>query len=168
MGDIIIGDKYEFKDHSRKIDINISFPRYDAQKNEPQADQEWEAEEYAEYEEMTDGQMPGKTPAPLSDEQLTRAIENCQSYFWANTAYAVLYCIWRDDYKMPDNMSAFEIKIESLPYSKKRDHCCPEGTLANAFSNNNIYKTRIDTWDRQNPMKRITKLRDELRIQLKL
>ena len=61
----------------------------------------------------------------------------------------------------------FETMIEDLPYKKKRSHTCPAGTIANAFSDNLIYYDPISEWDNK-ASKRIVKLRDELRRELKL
>ena len=102
------------------------------------------------------------------NEMLARAIENCQHYFWGNSAYAVVYCVCRDDLNMPTNMSAFEKRVEEIPYKKKRDYKCPKGTIANAISDNPIYKENINNWDKFKPSSRIIKLRDELRKYLKL
>ena len=108
-------------------------------------------------------------PKELTKEQLARAIENCQEYFWANSAYAVLFCILRDDYKQKDlSMATFERKVELLPYKKAREHTCPAGTIANAFSDNAIFNSPTDKWDDMNASKRIIKLRDALRKELKL
>ena len=104
----------------------------------------------------------------LSLQKLACAIENCQKYFWANSAYAVLFCICRDDYEMDLSQTDFERIIEGLPYKKKRDHTCPIGTIANAFSNNPIFSEDVSKWEDYNPMKRIIKLLNELRNELKL
>ena len=104
----------------------------------------------------------------LSLQKLACAIENCQKYFWANSAYAVLFCICRDDYEMDLSQTDFERIIEGLPYKKKRDHTCPTGTIANAFSNNPIFSEDVSKWEDYNPMKRIIKLLNELRNELKL
>ena len=102
----------------------------------------------------------------IDRELLARAIENCQAYFWANSAYAVVFCICRDDLDMEPNKSSFETMVESLPYSKRRSYTCPENTIATAFANNPIYNDNINNWDCKNPMARIILLRDELRKQL--
>lgn len=108
-------------------------------------------------------------PKELTKEQLARAIENCQEYFWANSAYAVLFCILRDDCKQKDlSMATYERKVELLPYKKAREHTCPAGTIANAFSDNAIFNSPTDKWDDMNASKRIIKLRDALRKELKL
>ena len=103
-----------------------------------------------------------------SDEHLAQAIERCQEYFWGNSAYAVLFCIWRDDLKMRLTQTDFERKVEALPYQKARDYQCPAGTIANAFCHNQIYNERVDDWDVFNPLPRIIKLRNVLRNALKL
>jgi len=115
---------------------------------------------------MVDCVEKPKPKQELSSEQLARAIENCQQYFWGNSAYAVVFCICRDDYKMPPNMSAFERKLESLPYKRKRDYVCKTGTITNAFSDNNIYHSHIDKWKEEGADERQIKLRDELRKEL--
>ena len=102
------------------------------------------------------------------DEMLTCAIENCQKYFWGNSAYAVVFCVCRDDLNMKITQSAFEKKVEGFLYKKNRDYKCPKGTIANAFSDNPIFKENVYKWDNFNSPSRIVKLRDELRKELKL
>ncbi len=139
MGDIINGNKYEFGNGSRMINIQVNVNQQ---------------EEQAKSNE-------------LDKELLARAIENCQTYFWANASYAVVYCICRDPYKMKISKTDFETMIEGLPYKKKRSYTCPTGTIANAFSDNPIYTDPISEWDNR-ASKRIIKLRDELLRELKL
>lgn len=100
--------------------------------------------------------------------QLARAIENCQQYFWGNSAYAVVFCVCRDAYKMQPNKTAFEKMVEQLPFQGKRDYKCPLGTIANAFSDNLIFNENVNDWEQFGPLPRIVKLRDELRRELKL
>lgn len=102
----------------------------------------------------------------LSLQKLACAIENCQKYFWGNSSYGVVFCLCRDDYEVEPNKSAFEHMAENLPYTKKLSYLCKENTLATAFSNNPIFNENINNWDSKNPMKRIIKLRDELRKQM--
>lgn len=112
------------------------------------------------------GEQPAKE---LTKERLARAVENCQEYFWGNSAYAVLYCILRDDYKQKDlSRATYERMVELLPYTKTREHTCPVGTIDNAFRDNPIFSSPIGNWDALSVQKRIIKLRDELRKQLKL
>ena len=83
-----------------------------------------------------------------------------------NAAYAVVYCVCRDRYGMPGNMTAFERRLEGLPYRKKPEKQCPKGTLTNAFSNNAFYHESIDRWESLNVQQRTLRLRDELIKQL--
>lgn len=110
------------------------------------------------------GRAAGTMP---EDSCLARAIEQCQMFFWGNSSYAVLFCLLRDEYGMPDNMSLFETKVEGLPYSKERTWVCPKGTIANAMSNNPIYKQPLSRWkDKASP--RVTILLGKLKEQLEL
>ena len=104
----------------------------------------------------------------LSDELLAQAIENCQQYFWGNSAYVVVFCLCRDDLKRNLSQTGFEKMVEKLPYTKQRDYKCPSGTIANAFSDNPICREDINEWENFDPLPRIIKLRDELRKELKL
>ena len=104
----------------------------------------------------------------LSNDKLARAIENCQQYFWGNSAYAVVFCVCRDVYGMEANKSAFERMVELLPYTKDLKYSCPSGTLANAFSDNPFYNDKIDKWESMNAKGRAIILRDELKKQLEL
>ena len=118
-------------------------------------------------EEEIMGTMPGTIGRKkLSLQKLACAIENCQKYFWGNSSYGVVFCLCRDDYEVEPNKSAFEHMAENLPYTKKLSYLCKENTLATAFSNNPIFNENINNWDSKNPMKRIIKLRDELRKQM--
>lgn len=99
--------------------------------------------------------------------KLARAIENCQAYFWGSSAYAVAYCIYRDDFKEEISKSAFEQLIEQQTYEKQRTYKCSKGSISNAFSDNPIFSEHIDDWDDFDPMPRIIKLRDAIRNELK-
>ena len=111
-------------------------------------------------DKQASGEMPG-------DDRLARAIEQCQAFFWGNSSYAVLFCLLRDEYGMADNMSMFETKMERLPYSRERTWVCSKGTIANALSNNPIYKQHVSKWkDKASP--RITILLEKLKEQLEL
>ena len=102
----------------------------------------------------------------LSDGRLARAIECSQAFFWGNSSYAVVFCVCRDDYGMPPNKTAFERRMQQLPFTKKLSHSCTTGTLTNAFSNNRVYDFHVDKWESLQASPRAIKLRDELRRQL--
>ena len=102
----------------------------------------------------------------LDKELFARAVENCQQYFWGNASYAVVFCIYRDDYEADITQTGFEEMVESLSYKKKRDYCCPAGTIANAFRHNPIFKTHISRWASQGASSRILKLINMFRKEL--
>lgn len=110
---------------------------------------------------------PRPAERSLDDKRLARAIEQSQAFFWGNSAYAVLFCLLRDEYGIADNMSLFETRVEALPYSGERSYTCPKGTIINAFSNNPIYRQPIDKW-KEKANSRVLKLLDELKLQLEL
>ena len=139
MGDIIFGNKYEFGDHFKATYIQVSVNNQNDKTNSKELDK----------------------------DLLARAIENCQTYFWAKASYAVVFCICRDGYGMQPNKAAFEKMVEGLTYIKKRSFNCPEGTIANAFSDNPIFNEHISEWDNK-ASERIIKLRDALLKELKL
>lgn len=139
MGDIIYGNKFEFGDGSRMINIQVN----------------------------VGSKTDNVNTKELDKDLLARAIENCQTYFWAKASYAVVFCICRDVYLIQPNKTAFEKMVEGLKYRKNRSFDCPEGTIANAFSDNLIYNEHIREWDGR-ASERIIKLRDELLRELKL
>ena len=110
----------------------------------------------------------GKDKGILTDEALTRVVEKCQGYFWGNSAYAVLFCVCRDDYDVEDSKPLFEQRLQKLPYKKSLTFYCHTRSISNAFSNNPVYNEHIDTWESFNPLPRIIKLRDAIRNELKL
>jgi len=140
MGDVIIGNKFEFGQGGKMINIQVN----------------------------VGSQSSNANPKELDKDLLARAIEDCQMYFWGNASYAVVFCICRDEYGMPPNKTAFENMVESLTYKKKRSYTCPKGTIANAFSDNPIYNEHINEWEKYQPLERIIKLRDEMLKSLKL
>ena len=109
-----------------------------------------------------------KEEKEITKEQLAQAVVNCQRYFWANSAYAVLYCLIRDDLKKDCSQSSFERMVELLPYSKERDHQCPTGTISNAFSDNSFYKLPIEKWEKNGAPQRVLLLVSKLREELQL
>lgn len=92
-----------------------------------------------------------------SPERLARAIEGVQSYFWAQSAWAVVYCVCRDHLAMGDNMSEFERMVAGLPFTKKVVEC-PEGTVRKAVMRNEFMNYPLHRW----PEGRASKLAEKL------
>ena len=82
----------------------------------------------------------------VSDEQMVKIVEECQSLFWAQSAWAVFYCVCRDYLGMSDHMTEFERYIKGLPYTKQLAYECPVGTIQKALGNNPYMKLPIDKW----------------------
>lgn len=113
-------------------------------------------------------QTETKPKKEVSADELAQAIENCQQHFWANSAYAVLYCLLRDELKKEMSQSGFERMVEMLPYKKTRSYQCPTGTIANAFSDNTFLRTNISEWETSGAPQRAVLLLQKLREELKL
>ena len=81
----------------------------------------------------------------LDTECLARAIESVQSFFWAQSAWAVVYCVCRDHLGVTESMTDFERRVEMLPF-KNRVVECPVGTVQRTISNNEYMKYSIHRW----------------------
>lgn len=82
----------------------------------------------------------------LTDARLAKAVEECQPFFWAKSAWAVVFCVCRDYYGVADNVSAFEKRIGKLSFSKMVE-AYSVGTIQKAFSNNDYMKKHIEKWE---------------------
>lgn len=83
----------------------------------------------------------------LTKEVLTRAIEAVQQYFWGYSSNAIIFCVCRDRYGLPDNASLFERETRELHYRKEMKYLCTDGTISNAFSRSPYLKLNIDKWE---------------------
>jgi len=82
-------------------------------------------------------------PAP---ELLAKAAMAVQNWFWGNSSYAVLFCVCRDYYGYPNNMSMFENEFAELFNDDRLHYKCTPGTIVSAFFNNNYLKLPIEKW----------------------
>ena len=81
----------------------------------------------------------------LTDVRLVRAVEECQSYFWAKSAWAVVFCVCRDCFGVADNVSAFEKRIMRMELSPNvKEYAL--GTIHRALCNNDYLKKPISKW----------------------
>lgn len=95
----------------------------------------------------------------LTDERLARAVEECQGDFWACSSWAVVFCVCRDYYGTPNNMSAFERRIAQLTFNK-RVWECPKGTICKTISNNDFMTREIGNWKNKRTLKLAMNLKD--------
>ena len=86
------------------------------------------------------------TPEQVASlDDVIKAAEGCQSYFWAQSAWAVVYCVCRDHLKMEMSMSELERRVADYPLSPKTKPC-PEGTIRAAFRDNEYLHYSIHRW----------------------
>ena len=81
----------------------------------------------------------------LTDARLAKAVEECQPYFWAKSAWAVVFCVCRDYFGVADNVSAFEKRIMGLEFGNRVKECTT-GTILRSLSNNDYLKKPISKW----------------------
>ncbi len=97
---------------------------------------------------------------PPTPDQLAKAILMVQQSCWANSSYAVLYCVCRDcfDYK---NRSEFERTVQMLPFDTPPSFTCTDGVVTSTFNDNKYMALPISKWDQVNVPKRVLKLADD-------
>ena len=83
--------------------------------------------------------------ASLDTERMARAVEATQSFFWAQSSWAVVYCVCRDHLGLTESMTDFECRVETLPFTKRVVEC-PAGTVQRTISNNEYMKYSIHRW----------------------
>ena len=89
---------------------------------------------------------PEERGKPSHDaERLARAVESAQSYFWAQSSWAVVFCVCRDHFGIPDNMSEFEKFVQGLTFTKEV-YKCPTGTIQKSIANNDYMRYPIHRW----------------------
>ena len=116
------------------------------------------------YKEVTSSTKEDKPQ--VSDEQMINAIEKHQSMFWAQSAWAVVFCVCRDHLGMADNMSEFERYIKGLPFTRQLSYECPDGTVQKALGNNPYMKMPIQKWKAKGGKERALMLAEKLIAEL--
>lgn len=85
------------------------------------------------------------TEQVVSLDNVIKAAEACQAYFWAQSSWAVVYCVCRDHLEMEMSMSEFERRVADYPLSPKTKPC-REGTIRAAFRDNDYLHYSIHRW----------------------
>ena len=101
-----------------------------------------------------------------SFEDVIKTAEECQSYFWAQSSWAVVYCVCRDHLEMEISMSEFERRVADYPL-KKSTYECPAGTVQKTLANNDYMRYPIYQWAKHGAKERATLLVEELVEMLK-
>ncbi|MCR4835233.1 MAG: hypothetical protein K5899_02450 [Bacteroidaceae bacterium] len=81
--------------------------------------------------------------------RLLECVGSVRSYFWGDSSMAVIFCVCRDCFGYPDNMSQFE-----------REFNCSEGLLSNTFRNNPYMRMPVDKWRENGAKERVLRLVD--------
>lgn len=99
---------------------------------------------------------------------VTKAVDMCRTYFWANTSMAVLFAILKEDYAIEDNASEFERFMQEVlkGLEPTLDYGCPQNTIASAKQSGEYLKYPISQWQMYTNDTRVFRLLNELRIQM--
>jgi hypothetical protein len=81
----------------------------------------------------------------LTDARLAKAVEACQPYFWAKSAWAVVFCVCRDCFGVADNVSAFEKRIMGMKFSDRVKEYT-SGTIYSSLCNNAFMRLSVNKW----------------------
>lgn len=98
-----------------------------------------------------------KEPAKLTENLLGKAVGGVKEYIWGHAAYAVLFCVCRDEYGWQDNASYFERQLQLLEIN------IPPGTLNAAISRNPYMRQPLGKWKALGVMERVMVLVERFR-----
>ena len=98
-----------------------------------------------------------EAPATLTEDLLGRAVGGVKEYIWGHAAYAVLFCVCRDEYGWQDNASYFERQLSLLGIN------IPPGTLNAAISRNPYMRQPVGKWKALGVMERVMVLVERFR-----
>ena len=107
--------------------------------------------------EVKMGQTVEEAPATLTADLLGKAVGGVKEYIWGHAAYAVLFCVCRDEYGWQDNASYFERQLQLLEIN------IPPGTLNAAISRNPYMRQPLGKWKALGVMERVMVLVERFR-----
>ena len=93
----------------------------------------------------------------IDNKVLKKAVGKVKPFMWAASSYAVLYCVCRDKYGIPDNMSQFEREFSN----SKTGYTCKEGVISSTFRTNSYMKLHIDRWEQNGAKERALILKNK-------
>lgn len=99
---------------------------------------------------------------PMTIDLLDEAVKGVKEFIWGNAAYAVLFCVCRDDYGWQDNVSLFERRLALLGIN------IPAGTLNAAISRNPYMRQPVSKWKALGVMERVMVLVERFRERVAL
>ena len=98
-----------------------------------------------------------EAPATLTADLLGKAVGGVKEYIWGHAAYAVLFCVCRDEYGWQDNASYFERQLQLLEIN------IPAGTRNAAISRNPYMRQPLGKWKALGVMERVMVLVERFR-----
>ncbi len=119
------------------------------------------------YNGIADNNESAKPKITLTKEMLYQIVPRIQHFFRGSSSYAVLFCVGRDEFNYPDNMSQFEREMGDCPEPEQLDYLCPAGTLASAFYHNSYLKLPVRTWKDNGVKDKVLILADQFRTAVK-
>lgn len=105
-------------------------------------------------------------PAALEPERLGYAVEEVQAGFWAQSSWAVVFCVCRDLFGGTTNASQFERDVQALEKTHYFNHKCPSGTVSRTISNNGYMAKHVGKWAGTNAPERALSLVQALKAAL--
>ncbi len=102
----------------------------------------------------------------VTDEQIADAIQKNKTMFWAQSAWAVFFCVCRDYLGMTQSMTEMEHYIKGLPFTQALPYECPDGTIQKTLANNPFMKLPINKWKTNGGKERAILLAEKLIAEL--
>lgn len=113
--------------------------------------------------DIAESEVPSLWERMGGEVAFVRAVEAVQSFFWAQSSWAVVYCVCRDYMGLSASVSEFERRVAELPL-KRCVYECPPSTIRRALSNNDYMAYPITRWPDGRALKLARQLEEELRI----
>jgi len=105
-----------------------------------------------------EGKKAGGDGSPITIPVLRDALEACRNYIWGKSAYGVIFSVVRDKYDYKESMSQFERNVQAVDAEVHLAFACPQGTISQAFYNNDFLKYNVDRWDEFEMLERVPRL----------
>lgn len=91
----------------------------------------------------------------IDGERFAHAVADAQQYFWAQSSWAVIYCVMRDRFGFVGSMRDFEKRVQSL--ASPGVYPCPDETVSHTLASNPFMKLSVEKWPHERK-ERVTRL----------
>lgn len=120
------------------------------------------ASELKELREAINKRTVNELPATLSMERVATSVEEVQQCFWAQSSWAVVFCVCRDKFGATTNVSKFERDVQEVANNHCFNYKCPTGTISRTITNNAYMNKHVDKWDALDVPERVISLKESL------